>query len=238
MIIGPCSETNGDSVDTKHKETRSLFLKADVHKSLLGLIWSNAKNTIRIVACASKLVPRHLWQGPKTNASRNRADCGNVIVASQCPRTLPLDCLFTELPGLLQLARAGRLVGAIWICLKDRCQHVTRKSKAVSASKNRRRSKQQITKRSNTCLWNVLDSLEGYTNQTSVLQVADPRRARALFLCRTRLQRVPPPTLTTTALLRKKSRRSLRSAQRRQQRSFAQTVWPLAAFLLLLVDVE
>ena len=61
----------------------------------------------------------------------------------------------------------------------DHCQHVTRKSMAASASKNQRRSKRQIAKHSNTCLWNVRESQNWRTNQISVPQVADQLRALA-----------------------------------------------------------
>ena len=84
--------TNGNSTATKHKETRSPFLKADVHKVLLAAIWKIAKiHSVRSMACASKLVPRHLCQVRMSNASRNRADCDDVTLAPQCPRTMPFD---------------------------------------------------------------------------------------------------------------------------------------------------
>ena len=49
------------------------------------------------MACASKLVPRHPGRVQNTSISRNRVECGNVCLASPCPRTFPFDAPFVSL---------------------------------------------------------------------------------------------------------------------------------------------
>ena len=69
--------------------------------------------------------------------------------------------------------------------------------------------------------WTSERTLERYIQEVTILlhqnqlskEFADRLRARASFLCRTRLRRVPPPAPTATTMQRKGSWSSLRSAQ-------------------------
>ena len=76
------------------------------------------------------------------------------LAPSAWPHSVPELCLLTlsSCSCLLKPTRAGRLVDAMWKILMDHCQHVTGRQQAASASKNQRRAKQQITKRSNVSL--------------------------------------------------------------------------------------
>ena len=138
--------------------------------------------------------------------------------------------------------RVGRLVDAVGNFFIDQCQHVTRKSMAASALKNQRRAKQQITNCSNTCLWNVLNCLNGYTNQ-----ISEPK-----WQTNSRLSQnshlVAVQNKTSGKILRQPSQpphcygknRGVHSILRSgvEQRSFAHTVWPPGTLLLLHGDVE
>ena len=113
---------------------------------------------------------------------------------------------------------------------------------AASTSKNQRHTKRQITKLSNTCLWNDQDSFNWYTNQFLVLQVADQLRALAKLApllfpeqdCRgSLLQPLQPPHCNGKGT---GVHSVLHSGV--EQRSFARTVWPLGALPLPLSDVE
>ena len=49
--------------------------------------------------------------------------------------------------------------GATWKCSMDPCQHVTKKFMTSSTSENQKRAEWQVTQLSNTCFWNVLESV-------------------------------------------------------------------------------
>ena len=155
----------------------SLFLKADVHKILLVLFWRNTKihSALWHVVRSWSLVVFPKFKSPMPQ------EIVRTVVTSAWPRSVPELCHLTlfSLSCLLQPARGGRFDGAMWIFLTGRCQHVTRNSTAATILKNQGRSKRE-TKPSNTCLWNVRDSLNWNTNQMSVAPVAPcPRKARA-----------------------------------------------------------
>ena len=61
---------NENSIDAKHRVTLSPILKADVHKSLLELIWSDAKRRLALWHVLQSLAPRHLFQVPESDAPR------------------------------------------------------------------------------------------------------------------------------------------------------------------------
>ena len=114
------------------------------------------------------------------------------------------------------------------LCLLTLVSFRARSGNFLTTPKSQRRAN-SITKCSYICLWNVLDSLNGYTNQISFPQVADQLWTLAKLAprlhCRTRQQR---------------RSRGVHSVLRSgvEQRSFAHTVLPLGALPLLLSEVE
>ena len=84
MIIG--SATNGSNITTKHNETRSPFLKADVRKILLVLSWRNVKihsalwHALRSWSVVISVLKKScgLWQRQKPAASMVR--CGICLM--------------------------------------------------------------------------------------------------------------------------------------------------------------
>ena len=119
-----CSATNGNNFATKHKETRSLFLKTDVHKILLVLIWENIKihsalwHALRswflvIFAKFQRSMPQEIVRTVATSAWPHCV-----------PGTLFFDTLFIQFP--LQPTEDRRLDVRCGNLLMDHCQHVTR----------------------------------------------------------------------------------------------------------------
>ena len=165
-----------------------------------------------------------------TNVPRHGVECGDVSLASQLPRTFPFATRFISLPvpcGRGQTPSMVRRANFGWIpvntlrtslqtSINPTCaewqvmqpRHVLVECVGIGQIVHSTKSSIPIT---------VSIQIKQMFSRETADRLRCSRTARAPFLCRTRLRRVPPPAPTATSLQREDLRSSLRSAQRRRR---------------------